>query len=98
MAFVFLDRELVCKDCGETFVWSAGEQEFYAVMGFDNDPRRCPECRRLRRYGNKKSSQKYRIVCSVCGETSTVPFRPKPGRAIYCKKCWHSRPKTSDIA
>jgi len=98
MGFTFLDRELVCKDCGEAFVWSAGEQEFYAVMGFDNDPARCPACRRQRRYGNRRPPQKYRIVCSGCGEIATVPFRPRPGRAVYCRKCYHSKPKKPDVA
>ena len=27
-----------CKDCGEEFVFTAGEQEFYAEKGFENEP------------------------------------------------------------
>ena len=27
---MFEDKTLVCKDCGKEFVWTAGEQEFYA--------------------------------------------------------------------
>jgi DNA replicative helicase MCM subunit Mcm2 (Cdc46/Mcm family) len=38
------DKTLTCKDCGKDFVWTAGEQEFYASKGF-NEPQRCPECR-----------------------------------------------------
>ena len=34
----FEDEELECKDCGETFVFTAGEKEFYAEKGFDNKP------------------------------------------------------------
>jgi CxxC-x17-CxxC domain-containing protein len=28
------------------FVFTAGEQEFYAQKGFTNEPSRCPDCRR----------------------------------------------------
>ena len=30
---MFEDKTLVCKDCGKEFVWTAGEQEFYASRG-----------------------------------------------------------------
>jgi CxxC-x17-CxxC domain-containing protein len=30
---------------------------------------------------------KYDIVCSLCGENKTVPFKPEPGRPAYCKEC-----------
>ena len=43
----FTDRNLTCKDCGTTFLFSAREQEFYAAKGFENDPARCPECREV---------------------------------------------------
>ncbi|HHI30477.1 cytochrome C551 [Methanosarcinales archaeon ex4572_44] len=42
------DRTLVCKDCGEEFVFTAGEQEFFEEKGFD-DPQRCKECRERRK-------------------------------------------------
>ena len=37
---MFEDKTLVCKDCGKEFVWTAGEQEFYASRGFENQPQR----------------------------------------------------------
>src|SRR4051812_47278878 len=42
----FEDRPLPCRDCGTTFVFTAGEQAFYAEKGFTNEPGRCPACRR----------------------------------------------------
>ena len=45
----FQDKTLVCKDCGKEFVFSAGEQAFYAEKGFENEPARCHECRDKRR-------------------------------------------------
>lgn len=43
------DKTLVCKDCGAEFIFTEGEQEFYASKGFDNEPQRCPDCRRARK-------------------------------------------------
>ena len=43
------DIELKCRDCGETFTFTAGEQEFYQQKGFTNQPTRCPECRKARK-------------------------------------------------
>lgn len=43
------DKTIVCKDCGKEFVFTEGEQEFYKEKGFENDPVRCPECRRKRK-------------------------------------------------
>jgi len=43
------DITLTCKDCGAEFVFTEGEQQFYAEKGFENQPLRCPECRRARK-------------------------------------------------
>ena len=46
---MYADKTLNCRDCGEPFVFTAGEQEFYAQKGFTNEPTRCPNCRRARK-------------------------------------------------
>lgn len=43
------DKTLVCKDCGEEFVFTEGEQQFYAEKGFENEPQRCPDCRKAKK-------------------------------------------------
>jgi len=45
----YADKTLVCRDCGQEFVFTAGEQEFFAQKGFTNEPGRCPACRAARR-------------------------------------------------
>ncbi len=45
----FEDKTLVCQDCGNEFVFTAGEQEFYKEKGLDNEPKRCKECRNKRK-------------------------------------------------
>ncbi|AMP20966.1 cytochrome C551 [endosymbiont 'TC1' of Trimyema compressum] len=49
------DKNLKCSDCGADFVFTQGEQEFYAEKGFTNEPKRCPDCRRL----NKQRRNNY---------------------------------------
>ena len=45
------DRVLSCveKTCGQQFVFTAGEQEFYAKKGFKEEPKRCKACREKRK-------------------------------------------------
>lgn len=43
------DKTLTCKDCGAEFVFTEGEQVFYAEKGFTNEPQRCPACRKARK-------------------------------------------------
>jgi CxxC-x17-CxxC domain-containing protein len=33
------------------------------------------------------NGEKFETVCSNCGTMTTVPFKPEPGRAVYCKDC-----------
>jgi len=43
------DKVLVCKDCGAEFVFTESEQAFYKEKGFDNEPQRCPACRKAKK-------------------------------------------------
>ena len=45
----FNDKTLVCRDCNQEFVFTSGEQEFYASKGLTNSPTRCPSCRSARK-------------------------------------------------
>ena len=50
---MYEDKTLVCKECGKEFVFTAGEQEFYAERGFQNEPQRCKACRDARKMAAK---------------------------------------------
>jgi DNA replicative helicase MCM subunit Mcm2 (Cdc46/Mcm family) len=54
----YSDKTLVCKDCGAEFVFTAGEQEFYAEKGFQNEPTRCKACRSARK-ASRPSNKSY---------------------------------------
>ena len=44
-----VDQTLRCRECGMDFIWTAGEQEFFASRGLVNAPSRCPSCRAARK-------------------------------------------------
>ena len=45
---MYNDKNLSCADCGQEFVFTASEQDFYGQRGF-TEPRRCPSCRASRK-------------------------------------------------
>jgi len=91
----YQDRILVCRDCGNEFAFTAGEQEFYARKGLTNEPGRCPTCRSARRSGQQNSSraprEQYEAICAACGRLTTVPFIPREDRPVYCSDCFQSQ-------
>ena len=90
----FQDKTLECSDCGLEFTFTSGEQEFYASRGLQNEPRRCPECRRARktgRYGNSSYGsrrQMFPVTCAECGADTEVPFEPRGDKPVYCSDCY----------
>jgi len=88
---MFQDKTLKCKDCGQEFVFTAGEQEFYAEKGFSNEPQRCKECRNARKNAGKAPREMFDAVCAECGKPCKVPFNPTAGKAVYCSECFAAR-------
>ena len=92
---VYQDKTLTCRDCGAAFVWSSGEQAFYASKGLLNAPSRCPSCRARARATREaggtpvgKSRELFPVVCSRCGVQTQVPFMPRDDRPVYCSSCF----------
>jgi CxxC-x17-CxxC domain-containing protein len=54
LVFVYTDKNLTCADCGQEFVFTASEQDFYAQRGF-TEPRRCASCRASRKAARNAS-------------------------------------------
>ena len=48
------DKVITCKDCGQEFKFTVGEQECYKEKGFENDPVRCQACRRAKKERNRQ--------------------------------------------
>jgi CxxC-x17-CxxC domain-containing protein len=94
----FQDKNLNCVDCGAEFVWTAGEQHFFADKNFKNEPKRCKDCkakRASRPAGGGGGVARERVEttthCSSCGKETTVPFRPTQGRPVFCRECFQQK-------
>jgi CxxC-x17-CxxC domain-containing protein len=88
---VFQDRSLACRDCGTTFVFSSGEQAFFASKGLVNEPLRCPTCRANARRAKSAPGggrEYHAAVCNGCGGQAMVPFQPRNDRPVYCSTCF----------
>ncbi len=103
---MYEDKILTCRDCNQSFVFTAGEQEFFASRGFTNEPSRCPECRAERKrsqnaggYGGgysgggyeRREREMFPAVCAQCGKATQVPFQPRTDRPVYCSDCFETQ-------
>ncbi len=95
----FQDKTIECSDCGNTFTFSAEEQEQFQSRGYTNEPKRCPDCRQARKaqqgggssYGNdsyRPQREMFPAKCAECGKDTQVPFEPRQGRPVYCSDCY----------
>lgn len=93
----YQDRVLVCRDCGQDFTFSAGEQAFYASRGLTNSPGRCASCRAIRKSQQgggpqqRPRTEMYPTICASCGRETTVPFIPREDRPVYCSDCYQAQ-------
>jgi CxxC-x17-CxxC domain-containing protein len=93
----YRDKVLKCAECGAEFVFTAGEQAFFADKGFKNEPKRCKPCKSKRGQnsggggGGSYQRAETRTTCSQCGKETTVPFKPTQGRPVYCRECFQQR-------
>jgi len=96
----YQDRQIQCVECGNTFTFTAREQEFFASKGYANEPKRCLNCRQSRRTqrggaegGGRDSAprQMFTAVCAQCGKECQVPFQPRQGKPVYCSECYSSQ-------
>lgn len=91
-SMTFEDKTLSCRDCHQPFVFTAGEQEFYAAKKLSNVPKRCPNCRLLvKLQKDGKDSQSAEVTCHDCGVLTRVPFKPSGLKPVYCSGCLHKR-------
>ena len=87
---VYEDRSLTCRDCAEEFIFSAGEQAFFATKGLTNDPQRCPACRAVAKRARASEGPRefHAAICGACGGQAIVPFAPRNDRPVYCSSCF----------
>ncbi len=87
---MYEDRTLTCRDCSEEFLFSAGEQSFFASKGLQHDPQRCPACRVAAKRARTGEGPRefHAAICGECGGQAILPFAPRTDRPIYCSSCF----------
>ena len=70
---MYTDITLKCKDCGADFVFTAGEQEFYAEKGFTNQPQRCKACRDAKKNAGKSGRTSTRLLALAAAVSLEFP-------------------------
>lgn len=85
------DQQLSCRDCGQQFTFTEGEQQFYASKNL-SAPQRCKDCREKRKNDRGATREMHDAVCAQCGAACQVPFKPRSveegGRPVLCKNCF----------
>ena len=90
----FSDKSLQCSDCGTSFIFTVGEQEFYASKGLTNEPKRCLPCRQTRQAQRSDAGihtsnrEMFPATCAECGKETKVPFEPRGDKPVYCSECY----------
>jgi len=98
---VYENKSLICKDCGNAFDFTVRDQTFYAEKGFENEPQRCRDCRTARKAQRANGlgagplstaglRELFDAVCAQCGIATTLPFKPRGDRPVYCRSCYAS--------
>jgi CxxC-x17-CxxC domain-containing protein len=87
------DKQLTCRDCRNTFVFSGAEQDFFKEKGLGNEPKRCPNCRLLSRSQRPGSAvqETAEVPCSGCERPTRVPFLPNGHKPVLCNACFYSK-------
>lgn len=94
----FEDASIMCIDCSNEFVWTAGEQSFFHDKNLLNPPKRCKDCKKeknrrleaieISRVTGKRHRIEVKAKCAGCSAITTVPFYPCQGRPVYCRACF----------
>ena len=77
------DVTLICKECGESFNFTAKEQAFYVKQGFEHVPTRCMKCRKDMREKRDKGKEFYAVKCKVSGKVGRIPVEPDDINDVY---------------
>ena len=96
------DMSITCSDCGQDFTFTAADQAFFQERGYST-PKRCKPCRQAKKNDQGGGGSGYRsapsqgtpVICSGCGQPTTVPFEPRGDRPVFCRDCYQARKGSS---
>jgi CxxC-x17-CxxC domain-containing protein len=83
----YVDKTLTCRDCGEPFTFTEGEQTFFAQKGLMNEPGRCPACRTARKVS--RGGLSYASAGGYSSDGYDSGYRPGPHEMFdaVCAAC-----------
>ena len=81
------EKTLICKDCGNKFIWTTGEQKFFLDKGLENVPKRCKICAADYKVRLREKHPMFWIRCAHCGKKTEVSFEPKTEK-VFCEDCF----------
>jgi CxxC-x17-CxxC domain-containing protein len=84
----YTDRTIQCVDCGQDFIHTADDQQYYAEKGFVSEPKRCVSCRASRRAARDGGSGDSYSASDLGGPRGYE--RSAPTReyfAVLCSEC-----------
>ena len=95
-----VDKTISCVDCGNDFIFSVGEQQFFLSNGYASGKSRCKECTRAKkaRFGEAADGAARRAAtttCYACGKVghSSKDCKVKP---LSCFNCGGTGHKSRD--
>lgn len=88
------DVNLECRDCGYTFLFTVGEQEFYRAKEFEGPPTRCKPCRAqkkasrdLQKHDSGNFGQMNYLMMDAYGNpVNMYPYQQRPSN-LRTKPC-----------
>ena len=85
----FADKTLTCRDCGNPFTFTQGEQEFFAQKGFTNEPGRCPECRAAHKGGAAAAAWRTTATAATAAAGGGGGYQRAPRQMFeaVCSQC-----------
>ncbi|NLC83929.1 MAG: zinc-binding protein [Ruminococcaceae bacterium] len=99
------DKNLVCKECKDEFIFTESDQSEFLARGHMNAPSRCAGCREARKelratlpanhpnfqQNGRRERDMFPAVCASCNKSTTVPFRPRNDKPVFCRECYQGR-------
>ena len=97
-AVLYENKVLICKDCGSPVRFHGPRPDVLRGKGFRERAAALPRLPDRAQVAAQRRGAPRRVrggtremfdaVCAQCGENTTVPFRPRGDRPVYCRSCY----------
>ena len=91
----FSDKMIICEQCSHEFLFSVGEQKFFAAKGF-NHPKLCVACKQT-----IKTTKARRLIiteCALCSIQFEIPYKPDKNNDLNCLNCFEKQTPTDSVS